>query len=252
MTACRIIMITLLVGLAQPAFAQVALGASGGQPATISVSGSAEVKVPPDQIDLDVGVEVRDPSLDEAKAQNDAKVANVLKFLKDSGIDAKDVQTDFVGIHPEFENERQTRPEVYVVQRSIGIRLRKVSDFEKVLAGVLKNGVNYVHGIDFRTTDLRKHRDAARQMAIRAAREKADALAGELGVKVGKVQSISENTWGGWWSWSGGSWRSRRYVGMYQNVAQNVGGAGGPSEDGSLSVGQISVSATVNVSFTLE
>jgi len=250
MTAYRITMIAVLGGLLQPASAQLALGAAEAQPATISVSGSAEVKVPPDEIDLDVGVEVRNPSLDPAKAQNDEKVANVLKFLKDNGIDAKDVQTDFVGIHPEFKNERDTIPEIYVVQRSIGIRLRKVSDFERVLTGALKNGVNYVHGIDFRTTELRKHRDTARQMAIRAAREKADALASELGVKVGKVQSISENTWGGWWSWTGGSWRSRRYGGMYQNVVQNAGG--GPSEDGSLSVGQISVSATVNVSFTLE
>jgi uncharacterized protein YggE len=251
MTAYRIMMMAIVVGLVQPALAPLALRASETPPATISVSGSAEVKVPPDEINLDVGVEVRNPHLDQAKAQNDEKVASVLKFLKNSGIDSKDVQTDFVGIHPEFKNERDTIPEIYVVQRSIGIRLRKVSDFEKVLTGVLKNGVNYVHGIDFRTTELRKHRDTARQMAIRAAREKADALAGELGVKVGKVQSISENTWGGWWSWSGGSWGSRRYGGMYQNVMQNAGGSG-PSEDGSLSVGQISVSATVNVSFALE
>jgi uncharacterized protein YggE len=251
MTAYRVVLFAIILGFVQQGSGLAAQDSPARQPATISVSGSAEVKVPPDEINLDVGVEVRDPNLDEAKSQNDQKVATVLKFLRESGIDPKDVQTDFVGIHPEFKNERDSVPEIYVVQRSIGTRLRKVSEFEKVLTGVLKNGVNYVHGIDFRTTELRKHRDTARQMAIRAAKEKADALARELGVKVGKVQSISENTWGGWWSWPGGSWGSRRCGGLYQNVTQTVAGAG-PSEDGSLSVGQISVSATVNVSFALE
>ena len=113
------------------------------------------------------------------------------------------------------------------------------------------NGVNYVHGIDFRTSELRKHRDTARAMAIQAAKEKADALASELGVKRGKVYSITENYWGGWWSWSGSYWRSRGGGGMQQNVAQNAGGASEATE-GALSVGQISVSATVNVSFLIE
>jgi uncharacterized protein YggE len=251
MSAHRVILSAIVVGLACRGPGLAAQDSVARQPATISVSGSAEVKVPPDEINLDVGVEARNPDLDEAKSQNDQKVSAVLKFLRENGIDSKDIQTDFIGIHPEFKHERDTVPEIYVVQRSIGIRLRRVSDFEKVLTGILKNGVNYVGGIDFRTTELRKHRDMARQMAIRAAREKADALARELGVKVGRVQSISENTWGGWWNWSGGSWGSQRYSSPYQNVTQNIDG-GAPSGDGSLSVGQISVSATVNVSFALE
>jgi uncharacterized protein len=252
MAANRVVLIAMILGAAQFASAQGVPDAAEKQPATISVSGSAEVRVPPDEINLNVGVEVRHANLDEAKTLNDQKVAGVLKFLREAGIEAKDVQTDFIGIHPEFRNSRDTTPEVYVVQRSIGIRLRQVSDFEKVLTGLLKNGVNYVHGIDFRTTELRRHRDAARQLAIHAARLKADTLARELGARVGKVQTITENTWGGWWSWSGGSWGSQNYGGGYQNVMQNTGGGAGPSEDGSLSVGQISVSATVNVTFLLE
>ena len=54
-----------------------------------------------------------------------------------------------------------TRPVTYVVQKSIGIRITSVALFESVLTGLLTNGVNYVHGIEFRTSELRKHRDAA-------------------------------------------------------------------------------------------
>jgi uncharacterized protein YggE len=138
----------------------------------------------------------------------------------------------------------------FVVRKSIEVKLTDTGSFEGLLTGLLTNGVNNVHGIEFRTSQLRKHRDTARAMAIRAAREKASALASELGVKCGKVYNINANDWGGW-SASGGYWGGRYGGGMYQNAVQNVGGSV-ETDDSTLSVGQISVSATVNVSFLIE
>jgi uncharacterized protein YggE len=220
---------------------------------TIHVSGTAEIRVVPDEVNLRLAVETRDPKLDEAVKQNDARTAAVLKFLKESGIESKDVQTDYVEIHPQYDRDRgaqQIVPEYYVVRRNLGVRLRKVPQFDAVLAGVLRSGVNHVLGIEFRTTELRKHRDAARQQAIRAAKEKATALAGELDAKIGKPTSIQEQTHGGSWGWSGGGGNYYANA-MSQNVAQ-VAPGGGESEDGNLSVGMISVMATVNVTFALE
>jgi len=229
--------------------AEAQLVASAPKP-TISVAGTAEIRVAPDEVNLRLAVETRDPKLDEAVKQNDARMAAVLKFLKEAGIDAKDVQTDFVEIQPHYNTDRREQhlvPEYYQVRRNLGVRLRKVSQFDNVLAGALRQGVNYVLGIDFRTTELRKHRDAARQQAIRAAKEKAVALAQELDVKVGKAQSIQEQTGGGWWSpsthWSHSN-------AMMQNVIQSA--PSGEASEGNLAVGMINVTATVNVTFALE
>ena len=222
------------------------------QPPQISVSGSAEVKVAPDEIYLRVGVETRDENLDDAKHQNDERVSKALSFLKSNEVKDKDVQTDFISIEPTYDsNISRAKPVIYIVRKSIEIKLTRMDAFAGLLTGLLTNGVNNVHGIEFRTSQLRKHRDAARAMAIRAAKEKADALASELGVKRGKVYSISANDWGGWWGSSGSYWGGRSGGGMFQNAVQN---AGGPSEvtDGTLSIGQISVSASVNVSFLIE
>ena len=49
-----------------------------------------------------------------------------------------------------------------------------------------------MQAVRLRTSQLRKYRDEARAKAIRAAKEKAVALAGELGVKIGRPHSISE------------------------------------------------------------
>ena len=220
----------------------------------IQVSGSAEIKVAPDEIHFNVGIETRHEDLDRAKQENDERIVRVVKFIRQTGVDEKDIQTDFVGVEPNYDQaSSRTRPVIYVVQRGIGIKLRKIADFERLLTGLLKNGVTHTHGIDFRTSELRKHRDAARNLAIRAAREKADALAKELGVKRGRPYQISESYGGGWWSWGGG-FRGARYGGRQQNVSQAAGGGGGGGDvvESGLSIGQISVSATVGVGFLIE
>src|SRR5262245_30340343 len=190
--------VVVLFSLVAAADAQVA----ADQKPSISVSGTAEIRVAPDEVNLRLAVESRDVKLDEAVKQNDARTSAVLKFLRESGIEAKDVQTDYVEINPQYNSDRRVQqivPEFYLVRRNLGVRLRNPAKFDAVLAGALRSGVNYVLGIDFRTTELRKHRDAARQQAIRAAKEKAVALAAELDAKVGKPLTIQEQTHSGWW-----------------------------------------------------
>jgi uncharacterized protein YggE len=217
---------------------------------SISVSGTAEIRVAPDEVNLRLGIETRHEQLDEAVRQNEQRTAAVLKFLNDAAVEPKDVQTDYLEIQPQYPSDRrvkQTVPEFYQVRRNIGVRLREVGRFDTVMTGVLRHGVNHVHGIDFRTTELRKHRDAAREQAIRAAKEKADALAAELDVKVGRPQTIHEQTGGGYGGWSG--WQP------YANaISQNTFQATptGEAPEGNLSIGMISITATVNVSFQLQ
>lgn len=222
----------------------------------INVTGSAEVKVIPDEIHLSVGVETRDENLDVARRQNDGRVAGALAFLKNSGIKDKDVQTDCLSVEPDYDyNRSHVQPVAYIVRKSIEVRLTAVTNLDGILTGLLTNGVNYVHGIDFRTSQLRKYRDQAREMAIKAAREKADAMAAALDVKRGKVSSITVNDWTGGW---GGYWNNwgQRGGGNYaaQNAVQSLGDFSGNADAAgeTFSVGEISVSASVNVSFAIE
>ena len=60
--------IILMVIPLSRAFSQATL-----PPPQISVSGSAEVKVAPDEIHLSVGVETRHEAVEEAKRQNDVR-----------------------------------------------------------------------------------------------------------------------------------------------------------------------------------
>jgi uncharacterized protein YggE len=215
---------------------------------SISTSGSAEVRVVPDRIEISLGVETFNTQLRPAKEENDRQVAKVIAVAKKHGIDPKQIQTDYLSIEPNLSRADQP-PGSYTVRRAIVIQSGDIAGFEDLLSAVIAAGANHVQNIRFMTSQLRVHRDEARKMAAKAALEKAQLLAESLGRKVGKVRNISEAS-DSWWSsynWWWGRWGSQ-----YQNVSQNVASANQPESEGPLAPGRISVSASVQVTFELE
>ena len=224
---------------------------SSQEPRRITVTGEAQVRVVPDEVILTLGVETWDKNLNVAKNRNDEIVKRVLKLAGQYGIEPEHVQTDFLGVEPRYRDGYYEERDFigYFVHKTIVITLRDLSRFEDLLSAALQAGVNYVHGIDFRTTELRQHRDQARALAIKAAKEKAVALSGELGQQVGDPLTIQEEQ-SGWWSSYGAWWGTRWGTSMTQNVIQEAGGASALA-DSSVAPGQIDVTARVTVSFEL-
>jgi uncharacterized protein len=219
---------------------------------TITVSGEAEMKVVPDEVILTLGVETRHKDLAEVKRMNDQRMKEVLAAVLASGVASKDVRTDYLNLTPEYDYSSTTRRRTfleYAQRTTVLVTLRDVSKFETLLTAVLRSGVEYIHGVDFRTSELRKYRDEARSLAMKAAKEKAVALAGALGQKVGKPKSIQEGQ-GGYGS-SYGGWWGRGYQGASQNVSQFAGNSNA-SQEGPLAPGTLSIRASVSITFDLE
>lgn len=212
--------------------------------APLTVSGEAEVKVVPDQVIISLGVEARDPSLAAAKLKNDRGVRSVLAAIERLKVDPADVQTDFINVNLHYDRANEYVVDYYAVEKSIAVTLRDISRFEALLSAVLDAGANHIYGVDFRHTQLRRYRDQARALAVKAAMEKASDLAAAAGLKAGKPISISTYSYGSWYG------RGRA---MLQNVSQNISQAGGGEPpEGTIALGKISVSATVTMTFRLE
>ena len=219
---------------------------------SISVSGSAQVMVAPDEVVLTLGVETNDLDLATAKQKNDTVVKQLLVLTEKYGIDPKLVQTDYINIEPRYDSVYH-KPETfagYFVRKNVQVRLRDLTMFESFYSDALMQGVTHVHGIEFRTTDLRKYRDQARDLALRAAREKADAMASAYGQTIGQVKTVQENSLSWWGSYYNG-WGSTGGSVMTQNVIQNVGPSSSFTEDETIAPGQIAVNASVMVEFEL-
>jgi uncharacterized protein YggE len=253
MNRCLFAALCALALIATPAAGQPGLRvADDPSRRTIAVSGEAELRVPPDEVVLTLGVETFDASLQAAKNDNDARVAAVIRAARARGVPEQRVKTDYFVAQPRYDDRTHGEVRVvgFIVRKSIVITLRDMAAFEPLLADALGAGATHIHGIDFRVTRLRAYRDSARTLAVDAAREKAQALAGRLGQRLGEPISINEGA-NGWYSGYGQEWGSRG-SGMTQNVVQNVSGGGETaSVEGPTTPGQVAVRATISVVFEL-
>lgn len=218
---------------------------------TISVSGTAVVNVTPDRALIQLGVQSngRTPSLTEAA--NSATIYRVIQAVKKIGLEEKDIVTDRYVIDPIYRNYDSLTIEGYRIYNTVAITLRDVDRVNEVIITALNAGANQVVNVEFYLSDLRKYRDQARELAMIAAGEKASDLAEAAGAETGCVLSISENTWsyfsGGWWGQSRDLWTQN----TVQNIASN-NSSGDSSEFGPVNLGQISVRAEVNASYSIQ
>jgi uncharacterized protein YggE len=224
---------------------------------TINVSGTAVVNVAPDRALVQLGVQSNGRSPKEVQARNAAAISQVIKAVKAQGVEAKDITTDWYVIEPLYEDYDSLYIKGYRIYNVVAITMREVGKTSDVIAAAFQAGANQVVNVEFYTSELRKYRDQARQMAMQAASEKAGALAETAGSETGCVLSINENTWSyfnGWgWGWW---WRGSNNQNLWtQNAVQNAAPSGGemPSGEGDpVSTGQISIRAEVNATFSLK
>ena len=218
----------------------------------ITVSGQAEMRVPPDEVVFTLEVESVDKDVMAAKKKTDESVKQVFGIAKDNKVNTDDVQTSYISVEPkyntddlEYGGERRGVKRVfigYAVSKTIAIRLKDISRFDPLLSDVLKAGVTKVSNVEFRDSQIRKHRDQARAMAIRAAQEKANLLAREIGQTIGPAHSITEGV-------------ANRYASqsMMQNSTSVISGDLSAAEsESAIAPGLISVTAQVTVSFQLK
>jgi len=218
---------------------------SFNHPRIISVVGAAEIKVVPNEVALTLGVDSRDKDLSVAKADNDQRMKKLLGLAHSAGVDAKNIQTSALTMGPEYSEDKTPKLLGYNVSQVFTVTLKDLSKYEDLMTSFLKAGVNRVDGINFIVAEPKKYKDEARLEAVNAAREKASAMASQLGQSIGKPWEITEepnNDYG-------------VLGGMNANflVQRGPGGGGGAQQNEStLAGGQVTIRASVRVSFQLE
>ena len=237
----------LILGFVLGACSLSAFAQNQIEPPLITVTGQAEVLVPPDEAVFALAVENVDKDMIAANRRTDDSVKQILAIAKRHNIKSEDVQTSRVSIQPKYntdELEYEARRGVkrvligYEAAKTVAIRLRDISRFEALFAEILTAGISRMAGLEFRDSQLRKHRDQARAMAIRAAKEKATLLAGEIGQTIGPAYSITESE------------ESSR--GRSNNFQVSTEAASSSESDSAIAPGSLSITARVTVRFRLQ
>ena len=173
-----------------------------GETPTITVSGTGKASTPPTIAQVSFTVEERAASEQEAQTAATKKTNAALAALKQMGIDDKDIKTTGYQIYPQYETPdckpgvpcaQSTKISSYQVSQSVDVKVRDTNKAGEVLKALGTAGVQNVSGPNFTVDEPTAVQAEARGKAIEDARQKAQLLANQLGVRLGTVVSFSEN-----------------------------------------------------------
>lgn len=203
----------------------------------ISVSGEGKIKVIPDEAIISIAVETKGEESSKVKKENDASIDKVLKFLKTTKIDQKNIKTERVSLYPQYDYQKKKN--YYFASQTISIHLKDLSQYEVIMSGLVDAGVNRVNGVVFQSSQMEKLKSEARKLAVADAKKKAEDFAGALGQKVGKAIVVSDNS------------QPVYNPPMYRNVMMEAKMEGDVSQE-TLAIGEIEINTNVNITFILE
>lgn len=228
----------------------------------IEVTGKAEIAVEPDLATISVDFTKLDKDLNAARKANEEGVAAMLRIAAKYALPSGDVRTNNISVSMKYLSIRDRQKPVYdedgdevgvrefqgyEVSRSVTIKLKRLEIFEELFNDILATKPTRIDDVKFETSRLIELRANAREMAMKAALDKARSMTSAIGQTVGKAIKITEGT------------SSDRYFANSNGMANATNVASSSpitsvvtsSKFGTFSVGSISVEASVTVVFEL-
>ncbi len=208
----------------------------------IWVSGTGKVSAVPDIATLQLGIEAQEASVAEAQAQAAEAMDRVMQALTDSGVDQKDIQTQYFNIRKVTRwNDVTDEEEVigYRVSNMVTAKLRDMGRIGSVIDTVAVAGgdLTRVNHIGFSVEDPTPYQNDAREQAMAKAKAKAGQMAELAGMKLGKPTYVTENV----------------YVPtpIYRQDFFMEKAAGAPAVETPISPGEMEISVTVQVAYAM-
>jgi uncharacterized protein YggE len=166
----------------------------------ISVLGEGIVLAQPNVVRITLGVDVFDQSLANAQAEAARRMDAVVSKLKADGIADTDIRTVSYNVTPQYEQQGNPNQPVlrgYQVQNMVQIKSTNVGGMGTLLDDVVSSGATRISGITFESDNMEALKNQARDQAMANARAKAEQLAHDSGVTLGRPTTIEESDTGG-------------------------------------------------------
>jgi uncharacterized protein YggE len=162
----------------------------------ITVSAEGSVKVTPDAVKVMGQVTVVDGTNAGALAKANTSSAAVRKALLANGVSTKDIATTSLTVYPEY-NYTQDKGSVqigYRASQSFTVVVKNAANAGVVVDAIAAAGGDYLQlqGVSPFVLDNTKATESARAAAVKNAKAKAASYAKLMGVKLGKVNYLTE------------------------------------------------------------
>ena len=194
------IVVTLIIVIGAIIFGLIITNFLGSKSAsdTITVSGNSQIEVSPDLVSIYYNIQTTGKTSQEAKDKNSEIVENVKIGLISQGFEKKEIQTINFNIYPEYEYP-SGRIKLYNAIHSLILKF-STEDIDKI-GSAIDAGVNggaTINSINFELTpeNQNKYKAEAIKFAAEDARMKAESLVEGLNKKLGKLVSVTDNSFG--------------------------------------------------------
>ena len=206
---------------------------------SVTVSATSEIYAKPDIGFVTLSVVTEAKTIAEAMTENTSKMNNVIGFVKEQGVEAKDLKTTNFSINPRYEYNRETGKRTlagYEVDQSLQVKIRDLSKTGSILEGAAEFGANEVGNLQFTIDNEDALKAQAREGAIKKAKAKAEVLANQLGVNLIRITNFSERE------------ITPQPISYYKTMMmEGVGGAEVPE----IETGENKISVTVSITYEI-
>ncbi len=183
----------------------------------LAVIGEGKVEVSPDTAYVDAGITV-DNRGTVKEVQDTINTINnkIINALRDIGIEKTDIKTSNYSVYPNYKYDNNINTiNGYNGNATVEVKVRNTQTVSQVIETVTSAGANQIQGVRFTIDKPEVFREEARDKAIANAREQAEKMAKNLGIKLGKIVNIIESS-------------SSQPISLYGKAyAEGLGGGGG-------------------------
>lgn len=192
----------LIIGLlAAVSLASTAFAADMVPVRSITVTGTAERSVAPDQAHIDVTLGATNLKLADAKAAHDAKLKKLFAIADKNGIAQKNLSTQSSSVQPSYnysDNKRIFKG--YRVQTTVAVKLEDIRKVGTLVEQIMGSGLEEQNQEEYGQLLSTRYgiakpdevRDALLADAIRNARAKAQHMASAADARLGRVYQMNE------------------------------------------------------------
>ncbi len=177
-------------------------GASFRPARTMNVSASDFKYVTPDIATLSFSVVSEGKDVKVITEENNQKINKAIDYLKnEKGVSEEDVKTTQYNLRPVYSQSTSSyisssfvpRIEMYSLTQTVEVKIRDFEIISSIIASLSDFGINKISNVSFGIEDQDKYLSDVQKSAFDKAHEKAERMAKQNGVKLGRVINVSVN-----------------------------------------------------------
>lgn len=206
---------------------------------TVSVTGTAEVKVSPDKSSAVVYIKSKASTAKEANTSLGTKTDAVIAALKSAGVKEENIQTSYFSIDESYRwVDGNRKSDGYAGESSLNVTGVDIDKIGSVIDAAVNAGADSVERVRYYSSNYDACYKDALVDAIADARAKADAMGQAAGFKVIRVHKMTE----------GYQNTSTRYV---ENTKADLAYDVAESAGATIAAGEVSVGAYVSIEYVI-